>query len=91
MLSIASSSTGSAASGGQFQLLAARRAASQSEQTARALEAQAQMAQRSADRQLVESEIITPIRQRLAAEKSKRAAETAATKVDFFTLVRGEY
>lgn len=48
------------------------------------------VAQRSADRQLVESEIIAPIRQRLAEAKSKQASETAATKVDFFTLVRGE-
>ena len=48
------------------------------------------VAQRSADRSLVESEILSPIRQRLAAEKSKQAAQTAATKVDFFTLVRGE-
>ena len=59
MLSIASSSAGSAASGGQFQLQAARRAASQSEQTARALEAQAQAAQRSADQEQARADGLT--------------------------------
>lgn len=48
------------------------------------------VAQRAADHQLVTSEIIAPITRRLAAEKTRKAAETAATKVDFFTLVRGE-
>lgn len=48
------------------------------------------VAQRAADHQLVASEIVAPIARRLAAEKARTAAETAATKVDFFTLVRGE-
>jgi alpha-D-ribose 1-methylphosphonate 5-triphosphate synthase subunit PhnG len=42
------------------------------------------------ERVLVEREIVTPIRRRLAAETSRTKAETAATKVDFFTLVRGD-
>lgn len=33
---------------------------------------------------------IAPVRARLAAEATQVRAETAATKVDFFTLVRGE-
>jgi alpha-D-ribose 1-methylphosphonate 5-triphosphate synthase subunit PhnG len=41
-------------------------------------------------RRLVESEIVAPIQRRLAAETSRTKAETAATKVDFFTLVRGD-
>lgn len=38
----------------------------------------------------VERHVLAPIRARLAREKAQSAAETAATKVDFFTLVRGE-
>jgi alpha-D-ribose 1-methylphosphonate 5-triphosphate synthase subunit PhnG len=41
-------------------------------------------------RELVESEIVAPIQRRLAAETLRTKAETAATKVDFFTLVRGD-
>jgi alpha-D-ribose 1-methylphosphonate 5-triphosphate synthase subunit PhnG len=41
-------------------------------------------------RSLVEAEILAPIRRRIAAEAALKKAETAATKVDFFTLVRGE-
>ena len=33
---------------------------------------------------------LAPVRARLAAEAAQVRAETAATKVDFFTLVRGE-
>ena len=33
---------------------------------------------------------LAPLRTRLAAEAAQARAETAATKVDFFTLVRGE-
>jgi alpha-D-ribose 1-methylphosphonate 5-triphosphate synthase subunit PhnG len=46
--------------------------------------------QDDAMRSLVEQSILAPIEQRLTTEKYKRAAETAATKVDFFTMVRGE-
>jgi alpha-D-ribose 1-methylphosphonate 5-triphosphate synthase subunit PhnG len=38
----------------------------------------------------VETVILAPIAERLAAEAAKARAETAATRVDFFTLVRGE-
>lgn len=38
----------------------------------------------------IEATIIQPLRQMLAAADEKRRAETAATKVDFFTMVRGE-
>lgn len=48
------------------------------------------LAQRKADREMVEREVLAPIRQRLAEEAQKKRAETAATRVDFFTLVRAE-
>ncbi|MCA3631041.1 MAG: phosphonate C-P lyase system protein PhnG [Methylobacterium sp.] len=48
------------------------------------------LAQRATDRATVEREVLAPIRQRLAEEAQKKRAETAATRVDFFTLVRAE-
>ena len=48
------------------------------------------LGQREADRPLVEAKVLTPIAARLKAERARHAAETAATRVDFFTLVRGE-
>lgn len=41
-------------------------------------------------RDIVETGILNPVEARLADEKSKKAQETAATRVDFFTMVRGE-
>lgn len=38
----------------------------------------------------IELNIIQPLKERCAASDKKRDAETAATKVDFFTMVRGE-
>jgi alpha-D-ribose 1-methylphosphonate 5-triphosphate synthase subunit PhnG len=38
----------------------------------------------------VESEVIAPLRTQMISERSRTAAETAATRVDFYTLVRGE-
>ena len=38
----------------------------------------------------VEREVVAPLRANLAAQRKQRAAETAATKVDFYTMVRGE-
>ena len=38
----------------------------------------------------VEAKVLTPLRAAAASADEKRRAETAATKVDFFTLVRGE-
>ena len=34
--------------------------------------------------------VVRPLAARTAAEKTRKASEVAATKVDFFTLVRGE-
>ncbi|MEL6451172.1 MAG: phosphonate C-P lyase system protein PhnG [Pseudomonadota bacterium] len=38
----------------------------------------------------VEDAILTPLRTAAEARKASRAAKAAATKVDFFTMVRGE-
>lgn len=38
----------------------------------------------------VEAEVLAPLRQAAVAADRKREAEAAATKVDFFTMVRGE-
>jgi len=38
----------------------------------------------------VETEVLAPLRAGIEAAAARRAAETAATKVDFYTLVRGE-
>lgn len=40
--------------------------------------------------QAVMTDIVTPLGQRRHAERQKTEAATAATRVDFFTLVRGE-
>jgi alpha-D-ribose 1-methylphosphonate 5-triphosphate synthase subunit PhnG len=39
---------------------------------------------------IVESKVVAPLRAAMLAEQSRKAAETAATRVDFYTLVRGE-
>jgi len=41
-------------------------------------------------RDAIEARVLAPIRARLAAEHLHQRAQTAATRVDFFTLVRGE-
>lgn len=41
-------------------------------------------------RDFVETALLAPIEARLAAEEQRKAEETAATRVDFFTMVRGE-
>jgi len=46
--------------------------------------------QRDGDRAYVETRVLAPIAARLAAARAKTAEETAATRVNFFTLVRGE-
>jgi alpha-D-ribose 1-methylphosphonate 5-triphosphate synthase subunit PhnG len=38
----------------------------------------------------VEAEVIAPLRTLMISQQNQRAAETAATRVDFYTLVRGE-
>ncbi|MBV9564689.1 MAG: phosphonate C-P lyase system protein PhnG [Bradyrhizobium sp.] len=37
-----------------------------------------------------EANVIAPLRERLIARRNARAAEAAATRVDFYTMVRGE-
>jgi alpha-D-ribose 1-methylphosphonate 5-triphosphate synthase subunit PhnG len=39
---------------------------------------------------VVESGVIAPLRAAIVAKQNRQAAETAATRVDFYTLVRGE-
>lgn len=46
--------------------------------------------QRFADAGTVEEKVIAPLRRARDASIARRQAQTAATKVDFFTLVRGE-
>ena len=46
--------------------------------------------QNDSTREAVESSLVSPIEERLKADRRKAAEEAAATKVDFFTMVRGE-
>ncbi len=46
--------------------------------------------QRGDKRDLIEAQIIAPLRQRQKEESDLARTRTAATRVDFFTLVRGE-
>lgn len=39
---------------------------------------------------LVEAQVLTPLRARVQAEQQRKTGEAAATKVDFYTLMRGE-
>jgi alpha-D-ribose 1-methylphosphonate 5-triphosphate synthase subunit PhnG len=41
-------------------------------------------------RRFVEDVILTPVEARIAEEDRQQAEETAATRVDFFTMVRGD-
>ena len=38
----------------------------------------------------IESKVLAPLRAAMASERQRKAAETAATRVDFYTMVRGE-
>ncbi|MEO6839781.1 MAG: phosphonate C-P lyase system protein PhnG [Bradyrhizobium sp.] len=38
----------------------------------------------------VETRVLAPLRAAIASERNRKAAETAATRVDFYTMVRGE-
>jgi alpha-D-ribose 1-methylphosphonate 5-triphosphate synthase subunit PhnG len=38
----------------------------------------------------VEAQVLAPLRARMMSERARKATETAATRVDFYTLVRGE-
>jgi alpha-D-ribose 1-methylphosphonate 5-triphosphate synthase subunit PhnG len=46
--------------------------------------------QNEAKRAAVERQVLAPIRARAEAERAHQREQTAATRVDFFTLVRGE-
>jgi alpha-D-ribose 1-methylphosphonate 5-triphosphate synthase subunit PhnG len=46
--------------------------------------------QRRDDRTTVERDVLEPIRTRLALARKQRESETAATRVEFFTMVRGD-
>ena len=46
--------------------------------------------QQPASRAAIEAKVLAPLRATATAADDKRRAETAATKVDFFTMVRGE-
>jgi alpha-D-ribose 1-methylphosphonate 5-triphosphate synthase subunit PhnG len=46
--------------------------------------------QESPTRGFIETELLSPVEKRLAEEKDRKTKETAATRVDFFTMVRGE-
>ncbi len=46
--------------------------------------------QKAGERETVEKRVLKPIAARMAAGRAKASAEIAATRVDFFTLRRGE-
>jgi alpha-D-ribose 1-methylphosphonate 5-triphosphate synthase subunit PhnG len=46
--------------------------------------------QSEARRDGIERHVLAPIRARLARERTQKQEQAAATRVDFFTLVRGE-
>jgi alpha-D-ribose 1-methylphosphonate 5-triphosphate synthase subunit PhnG len=46
--------------------------------------------QTESHRDMVENAVLAPIRRRQCAERELKARQVAATKVEFFTLVRGE-
>jgi alpha-D-ribose 1-methylphosphonate 5-triphosphate synthase subunit PhnG len=48
------------------------------------------LGQDAANRERLERALAVPVRTRVAEERANVRAETAATRVDFFTLVRGE-
>jgi alpha-D-ribose 1-methylphosphonate 5-triphosphate synthase subunit PhnG len=39
---------------------------------------------------LVETKVVAPLRAAISARRNRKSAEAAATRVDFYTLVRGE-
>jgi alpha-D-ribose 1-methylphosphonate 5-triphosphate synthase subunit PhnG len=48
------------------------------------------MVQSVAFADVVETKVIAPLRAAILAKRNRKAAEAAATRVDFYTLVRGE-
>ena len=48
------------------------------------------LVQSAAHADALEAAVVTPLRDKLDARRAQRAAQAAATKVDFYTMVRGE-
>jgi alpha-D-ribose 1-methylphosphonate 5-triphosphate synthase subunit PhnG len=48
------------------------------------------MVQSDAFADVIETKVIAPLRAAIASKRNRKAAEAAATRVDFYTLVRGE-
>lgn len=48
------------------------------------------MIQTASHAEAIEANVLTPLRAQIDAERACKASETAATRVDFYTLVRGE-
>jgi len=48
------------------------------------------LSQEASNRDFVEQRLLTPVEARIAAEDKVKAEEAAATRVDFFTMVRGD-
>ncbi|GAA3056216.1 phosphonate C-P lyase system protein PhnG [Rhizobium viscosum] len=46
--------------------------------------------QEEATKGFVEEKLLSPIARRIAEDNNRKAEETSATRVDFFTMVRGE-
>ncbi len=46
--------------------------------------------QSDSHRDAFETEVLSPLREKLVAERERKAQQAAATKVDFYTMVRGE-
>src|SRR5579871_6881589 len=46
--------------------------------------------QRTESRAAVEQHVLAPVKERVERQRSEKRSEVAATRVDFFTLVRGE-
>ncbi|MGQ0682109.1 phosphonate C-P lyase system protein PhnG [Bradyrhizobium sp.] len=44
----------------------------------------------SRDAEAVEAIVLAPLREQMLATRSRKSAEAAATRVDFYTMVRGE-
>lgn len=40
--------------------------------------------------EIIETKVIAPLRTQMISDRNQKAAETAATRVDFYTMVRGE-
>ena len=48
------------------------------------------LVQSNAFSEILEAKVLSPLRAAMTAERQRKARQTAATRVDFYTLVRGE-